>query len=316
MKTDVSLKRLFKACGRDFVWLTGDQDATVLSVDVFELQEIRRSVDCLIRLHRGREVYYRHIEFQAKNDPRMAERCFRYNAMLLLELQAPVLTTVIYLSPPGPIERELVYRVMLGDVEVNAWRFGVVRLWEIEAEAALGSKAPGLMALVPLLKGGEPATIWAAARQIRNLMPGPRMSDPESILWLLAQDRYNSEQLGHAIGGNVMQALLELLKKSPLWQEAEAEGEIKGRAEGEIKGRAEGEIKGRAEGEATGEAKGRLAAQRKTLLKLVELNHPDLLALAAERAEACSDSALLESWILATSRPDDDALARLLISTP
>ncbi len=300
METDVSLKRLFKACGRDLVWLTGDQDATVLSVEVFELQEIRRSVDCLIRLRRGREVYYRHIEFQARNDPRMAERCFRYNAMLLLELQAPVLTTVIYLSPPGPIERELVYRVMLGDVEVNAWRFGILRLWEIEAEAALGSKAPGLMALVPLLKGGEPATIWAAARQIRNLVPSPRMSDPESILWLLAQGRYNSEQLGHAVGGNVMQALLELLKKSPLWQEAEAEGEIKGRAKGE----------------ATGETKGRLAAQRTTLLKLVELNHPDLLALAAERAEACSDSALLESWILAASRPDNEALAHLLASTP
>ena len=80
---------MFKACGRDFVWLTGDQDATVLSVDVFEMQEIRRSVDCLIRLRRGRKVYHRHIEFQAKNDPRMPEHSFRYNAMLLLELQQP-----------------------------------------------------------------------------------------------------------------------------------------------------------------------------------------------------------------------------------
>jgi len=80
---------LFKACGRDFVWLTGDQDATVLSVDVFEMQEIRRSADCLIRLRHGRKVYYRHIEFQAKNDPRMPEHGFRYNAMLLLELQQP-----------------------------------------------------------------------------------------------------------------------------------------------------------------------------------------------------------------------------------
>jgi len=293
--TDVSLKRLFKACGRDFVWLTGDQEATVLSVDVLELQEIRRSVDCLIRLHRCGEFYYRHIEFQAKNDPRMPERCFRYNTMLLLELKAPVLTTVLYLAPPAPPGRELVYRVMLGGAEVNAWRFSVVRLWEIDAGEALASKAAGLMALVPLLKGGDPATIWTAARQIRNVIPGPPMSDPESILWLLAKGRYNSVQLSQPVGGKNMQALLELLKQSPLWQEAVAEGESSGRAEGE--------------------AKGRLAAQRSTLLKLVAKHHPALLAQATYSIEVCDDPELLESWILAASETDAEALARLLTST-
>ncbi len=69
MGTDVQLKRLFRACGKDFTWLTGDREATALSVDVLELQEIRRPVDCVLRLHCGGEVYYRHIEFQATNDP-------------------------------------------------------------------------------------------------------------------------------------------------------------------------------------------------------------------------------------------------------
>jgi predicted transposase YdaD len=284
VETDVNLKRLFKACGKDFLWLTGDEEATLLSIDVLELQEIKRSVDCLMRLRRGGEVYYRHIEFQATNDPQIAERCFRYNALLLLELHAPVLTTVLYLVPPAPAESEIVYRVMLAGVEVNAWRFGVVRLWEVKAQAALASGAPGLMALVPFLEGGDPAAVWQAARRIRQLLPGDRMSDPEAILWLLARDRYNMEQMDVVIGRHHMQALLDLIKRSPLWQEAESEGE----------------------------ARGRLAAQREMCLRLVARHHPSLLAEAAPRIEACDNCDLLESWILAASEPDTETLARLI----
>ena len=126
------------------------------------------------------------------------------------------------------------------------------------------------------------------------------MSDPEAILWLLARDRYNNKQLDEAIGRNKMQALLDLIKRSPLWQEAEAEGKAEGRAEGKTEG----------------EARGRLAAQRQTCLKLVSRHHPALLAQAAPRIEACCDSELLESWILAASEPDSPALARLLALLP
>jgi predicted transposase YdaD len=222
----------------------------------------------------------------------MPERCFRYNALLLLELRVPVLTTVLYLVPPAPAGEEIVYRVMLGGTEVNAWRFGVVRLWEIKAERAIASGAPGLMALVPLREGGDAATTWKAAQEIRRLQPGDRMSDPEAILWLLARERYNDRQLIDAAGRNNMQALLDLIKRSPLWQEAEAEGEAKGKAEGE--------------------ATGRLAAQRETCLMLVSRHHPELLAQAAPCIEACDDSDLLETWILAASESDSETLARLI----
>jgi predicted transposase YdaD len=182
--------------------------------------------------------------------------------------------------------------VTLGAEEVNAWRFGVVRLWEVKAETALASGAAGLMALVPLLEGGDPATVWRAAQQIRRVVPEKQMSDPESILWLLAEERYNEKQLSQAVGRRNMQALLDLLRQSPLWQEAEATGEAKGRAEG------------------------RLVAQRTMFLKLMSRHHPELLAQAAPRIEACDDPALLETWILAASEPDPDALSRLLESAP
>jgi hypothetical protein len=199
-----------------------------------------------------------------------------------------VLTTVLSLVPPAPAESEIVYRVMLAGVEVNAWRFGVVRLWEVKAQAALASGAPGLMALVPLLEGGDPAAAWEAARRIRQLLPGDRMSDPEAILWLLARERYNMEQLDVVIGRHHMQALLDLIKRSPLWQEAEAVGKTEG------------------------EARGRLAALREMCLMLVARHHPALLTKAAPRIEACDNCDLLESWILAASEPDTETLARLI----
>ncbi len=239
MQTDVTLKRLFKACGRDLLRLTGDQNATVLAVDVREIHQVKRSVDCLVQLRRGEEIYYRHIEFQSGNDPHMAERCFRYNALLLLELRTPVVTTVIYLVPPAPPGDELVYRVTLGGSEVNAWRFRVVRLREIKAETALESGAAGFMALVPLLDGGSPAVVLEAARKIRRHLPKDQLSDPETILWPLAASRYNDQLLMQAVGRRNMNALLELIKNSPLWQKARAEGQAAGEAKGIAKGEVE-----------------------------------------------------------------------------
>ena len=153
------------------------------------------------------------------------------------------------------------------------------------------SGAAGLMALVPLLKGGDPATIRRAAQQIRSALPGQRMSDAEAILWMLAEARYNKEEFSKEIGRDHMQALIDLIKQSPLYQQAEAEGEAKGRAEG-------------------------LAAQRATFLKLVSRKHPELLELAASRAERCDNPGQLEAWILEASERDGEALARLLADPP
>lgn len=117
MDTDVGLKVIFRRHTGDFLGLLGDSGAAVLSTNVIEVQDLRRTVDCVIKLRKGGEVYYRHVEFQSEPDARMAERCFRYNSQLLLQLGRPVLTTVLYLQPPGPLE--LAYRVVLGGRMVN-----------------------------------------------------------------------------------------------------------------------------------------------------------------------------------------------------
>src|SRR5262245_12097218 len=108
-----------------------------------ESSSFRTSSDksiCIFELDKDGDVYYRHIEFQADADSKMAERCFRYNTQLTLQLEAPVLTTVIYLFPQDAAEKDLVFRLVVGGVEVNRWRFDVVRLWEVEASEALESE--------------------------------------------------------------------------------------------------------------------------------------------------------------------------------
>ena len=78
-------------------------------------------------------------------------------------MNTPVLTTIIQLFPPG-LAGEPVYRVMLGDQEINRWRFEFVNLWEVAVERAFAATGPGLLALVPLLKGGqEPGAVRRAA---------------------------------------------------------------------------------------------------------------------------------------------------------
>ena len=286
MDTDVTLKVLFQKYASDLLGLTGDEGAAALSADAVELQAVKRAVDCVVKLRRGTEVYYRHIEFQARPAADMAERCFRYNSQLLLQLGAPVLTTVVYLFPPGPRESELVYRVVVGGKEINAWRFGVGRLWEVEAAEALASGAPGLLALVPMMSGGDRLeVIERAARSIERALPEERGSDAERILLLLAARRYTVEELARIIGRERM--LDDILSESSIYQWMVAKGELKGK----------------------------LNAERELCLELVKKHHPALVETAATAIAACEDPTRLKTWILSAGDLDDDAFARLLAAT-
>lgn len=135
MDLDGLLKVLFREYAHDLLRLTGDVGAEVIGTTVVELQALKRAVDSVLQLRRQGLRYYRHLELQRRPDPAMPRRLFEYNALLNLQLNAPVLSTAVYLFPPRP-KQAPVYRVMLGDSEVNRWRFDVVCLWEVEARVA------------------------------------------------------------------------------------------------------------------------------------------------------------------------------------
>jgi hypothetical protein len=179
---DVRLKALFRKYPRDLLRLTHEEEATVLSVEVVELHALKRTADCVIKLRRDGEVYYRHFEFQSEPDPEMAQLCFCCNAQLVVQTKAPVLTTVLYLFPPEPKEGSSAYRVMLCGREINVWRFDEVRLCEVSAAEVLAGGAPGLLALVPLMAGGESLeVIERAAAAIEDGLPQERSPDARAI---------------------------------------------------------------------------------------------------------------------------------------
>jgi hypothetical protein len=87
-----------------------------------------------------------------------------------------VLTTIIYLFRHEELP-EPIFRVELEGREINRWRFDCIRLWELEAQAALDQGLPGLAALVPLMAGGTWPRVEQAVRQIETKAPAEQRAD-------------------------------------------------------------------------------------------------------------------------------------------
>lgn len=290
MKTDLPLKTLFQHHAADLLTLTGDDGATVVGAAPMEVPARELRVDTLLRLRgQGGKLYFRHVEFQARWRPGFERRMFDYNTRLNAWLRHPVLTTVLWVLRPGP-RGEPVYRVRHKGREVNRWRYDSVCLWEIKAERALQG-APGLAALVPLLRGGlHSATLVKAARRIERTAPADEQRDLLGILSVLAGRRYTVEELAALVG---RRAMIE----SSVWNEAIRRGRVQGRTEGRTEGRAEGS----------------LAEDRRLCLDMVREYHPRLLSKLREAIQACTDVKRLRTWILRAPRLGDTDFARLVL---
>jgi len=277
METDGPLKLLFRRYPQDLLALTGDAGAIVQRAGPVEIQALKRRVDCVLKLEKAGEIYYRHIEFQAEPDAEMATRCFRYNTQLLLEYGAPVLTTVLYLFPPRP-KQEPVFRVVLAGREVNRWSFDAMCLWELDAQESLAQGPPGLWALIPLMRGGtERAVLEEAFRRIEKAFPGERLPDAEDVLLALAGRYYTDTDLARMVGRDRM-------IQSSLY--------VAGRAEGR--------------------AEGRLESERELCAALALKHHPAVFDQARPLIEACPDTGRLKQWALAASDVDDAEFLRLI----
>jgi hypothetical protein len=271
---DQPLKVLFRTRPRDLLPLTGDAGARVLSARVLELSAARRSVDLVLFLKRRGERYVRHLEFQARHRPDVAVRCFEYAARLVAQLRLPVLTTVIYLAPPAP--RDLVFREVIEGVVVNEWRFGVVRLWELDAGDLL-ALGPGGAALVGLSARADLGLIGRASRQIRRQAPEAEGKDLLAILQALSQGRYTAEELAGVIPKEVVMG-------SSLFDEARE----------------------------AGIAKGRLDDARVLCASFVKHHHARVAARVLPAIEACSDVARLHRWALRAPEVSSEELVRLI----
>jgi len=264
----------------------GDAGAKLVSADILELHRRKRVVDMVLKLEKDGEVYYRHIELQARPDPDMALRCFEYNRLMFLQTGLPVLTTVIDLFPPGPAE-ESVFRVKLFGHDVIYFRFNVVSLWKMEAEDVLASRAPGLLALVPLMAGGQELRMIERANRAMEEAGSPEeILNAQGVLLALAGSYYNYEVLESLVGRDRMM-------RSSVVEHFMAEGREEGRAEG------------------------RVEAERELCLDMLLEFHPGLVKAATPAVQACSDADTLKQWVLLAPKIRDDAeFARLIGLNP
>jgi predicted transposase YdaD len=261
-----------------------------------EIQALKRQVDCVLTLEKDGERYYRHLEFQSEPDPEMATRCFRYNSQLVLQYGAPVLTTVLYLLPPRP-KAEPVFRVVLAGQEVNRWVYEDVCLFEMDAQAVLARAAPGLLALVPLMRGADLDTLAQSVSRIERAFPSERLPDAEDVLLALAGRFYTVSELSRIVGRDRM-------IQSSLYVEGKAEGKVEGKAEGEAEGRARGKVEGRAEGE--------LDKAREVCVALARKHHSAVFDRAEGVIAASTDSTLLMEWAVRASDLSDAEFLALL----
>ena len=286
MKTDRPIKVLFERLGQSLLPFIGERQTgvRVTAVESVSLPVSERRIDSVLRLERDGLVWYRHLEFQAQKDLDMPRRCFEYNSRLILHYGAAVLTTVLYLLPGADKDVPDAFRLYVGDWLAYEWRFDVVRLWEIDAESALGSGEAGPLALVPLMRGGdEPSRVLEAARRL-DAMPKAQAADAMSVLLGFAARRYDRATFMNVLGKDrVMESWWDQLVD---------------------------------EREARGEARGQIKNARQMCSDLVKEFHPGTAAALLPAIEACDQPETLRSWALQCAKLPDEAFVTLVTGTP
>src|SRR5262249_28473209 len=171
-------------------------------------------------------------------------------------------------------EQEPVFQVVLAGREINRWTFEELYLWELDARQAVKHGAPGVWALVPLMRGGRDHAVFEeAVRRIEKAFPQTGLSEAEDVLLALAQRYYTVTELSRIVGRDRM-----------------IQGSIY----------------------EWGRQEGRLDAERRLCAALVRKHHPGVFEKARPLIDACQDPDRLESWALAASDLSDADFLRLI----
>lgn len=116
-----------------------DADLSTVTTDADKVIRVAEAVPWIL-----------HLEIQTDDDPQMARRLLRYNAMLQLRHEMPVATAVVLLNPSRRMPE------LTGAFEVRPpvgtpweFRYEVVRVWERPADEFLTGPL-GLLPLAPL----------------------------------------------------------------------------------------------------------------------------------------------------------------------
>jgi predicted transposase YdaD len=248
--TDSPLKDLVRDFAPDFAaWLLNVDPAEIVSVHAENIEllagKIWSDTVFLVTLGSGQTLAL-HIEFQGLRSERpMSLRMLDYMSRLAQQGWSALCSVVIYVGDGAGARDPGAHRVLCPDGEVSlAWRYRVIRLWQMAAEELLALKRPALLALLGQTRIAQPEQVVSAVVATINQVAdyGQRVRLFDAFVSLLQDEEILT------MAERLIEAMDEgLLIDTPFLRRAREKGRAEGRAEGRSEGRSEGRIEGRIE---------------------------------------------------------------------
>jgi predicted transposase YdaD len=206
-------------------WLLDDPMLEVLQILSTDFQFVARRSDSLLQVRGQQGIFAALAELQLQYDATMPARLQNYSAMARQKFDLPVVPIVIYLTPPpADVEIATAFHTEFMGL-VTHQDFKVIKMWEIEASAALAMDLPaGILPYVPLMAGADEVIVRTCVERIRR---EPDHEELETILALFAMI-----WLDVATVERLMRWDMTVLEKSPLYQEILEKGVRQGLEQG------------------------------------------------------------------------------------
>jgi predicted transposase YdaD len=282
-KTDNPLKQLVTAFIHDFAaWLIGVevQEAVPRPVELpTSLDPIQSDQVFHVTLADGRTVIL-HIEFQARSTHKpMPLRVHDYMVRLSdVYRDMEIFHVVFYVGQGAGRHDTGEHQLFAPDGSVRlAWRYQVIRLWEMEAEQLLALGRPALLALVGQTRIARPdvilpqvietfKTVTDREQQYRLLSAFVTLISDEEVLTMVEKLLEDEELL---IDTPFLRRLRKNYEKGR--EEGIEEGLEKGREEGIEEGLEKGREEGIEEGLEKGREEGALHTLRRDILDILQV---------------------------------------------
>jgi predicted transposase YdaD len=278
--TDSPLKVLVRDFAPDFAaWLLGMDPAAIVAVhpENIELPAGRIWSDTILHvtLSNGQTPVL-HIEFQGPRSERpMQWRMLDYMSRLAQQGSSPLCSAVIYVGDGAGIHDSGEYQVACPDGSLAlAWRYRVIRLWQMAAEELLALRRPALVPLLGQTRIAQPEQVLpvavAAIGQVADYGQRVRLFDAFASLMRDEEVLTMAERLIEAMDEGLLMdtPFLRRSREKGLAQGL-TQGLTQGLAQGLTQGLAQGLAQGRAEGRAEGLAEGRVAGRLEELKKII-----------------------------------------------
>lgn len=297
--TDGLLKRLVSMFVVDFAaWLLGTPVRTAQALPS-ELPGTTAIADQVfqVTLADGRDILF-HLEFQGRRSHLpMPWRMLDYMPRLAARHRLAMENVVLYLGRGAGADDNGVHEVAgLDGSPVLAWRYRVVRLWQMRAEDLLATGQVAPLILVGQTQITAPAeTLAAVVTRMRQVAEGEQRVQLLAAMIALLPAEEMVKMVEHLLEEEDLLEELNLPYLRRLREKALTEGHAQGVALGHAQGVAQGHAQGVTEGRAEGRAEGLRVGEAEILLRLLRARF-GALPVEVEARVSTADAETLLRW--------------------